>query len=119
MNSEPTNLTINLTLATTAVLSAIAAVVSALLASQANRNTTKGDRERRERELSHLANRVLATSTRCDGLANDLKQTYRSSAVMEGVYGGSRHLGRVREKFMLDLASAQANARHVEMMMKA
>ncbi len=159
---------INLTLAATAVLSAIAAVVSAVLALKANRNTSKGERERHIRELSALANRVLATSMRCDGLANDLRRAYRSSASLAGGYGGSRqklvedsvnqtqssigemqaaaravlesdirqladdaladhvmkldghltHLERVREKFMLDLASAQAEARHIQTLTK-
>jgi hypothetical protein len=138
------------------------------LALQANGNASKGERERRERELSLLANRVLARAVRCDGLANDLKRASRSSAVLAGGYGGSRqklveesvneaqrgigemqaaaravldseirklsddgiaetlmkldghitHLERVHEKFLLDLGSVQAEARHLQTMMK-
>jgi hypothetical protein len=163
------------TLAITAVVSAITSCVSAYAAQQANKSAhesntgaARAERERRVRELSSLANRVLATATRCDGLANDVKAAERSAAIMANTYGGSRsnlheqsvnqtqsaagqmqadaqavlksdfatltddaivghllkldghlaHLERVREKFLLDLTSADADARHMESMLK-
>lgn len=74
-------------LAVTAIVSAVAAAISARLASQANLNEQKGERERRMHELSLLASRVVATSMQCDGMANDLQGAYRSSAVTTGVLG--------------------------------
>jgi hypothetical protein len=85
------------TLAITAVVSAITSCVSAYAAQQANKSVresnasaVKTERERRIRELSALANRVLATAVRCDGLANDVKAAERSAAIMANTYGGGR-----------------------------
>jgi len=63
----------NWLLAVVSVISAIAAMISAGLAYQSNRDTAKKERANRERELSLVANKVVAATTRVDDLANQLK----------------------------------------------
>jgi hypothetical protein len=70
--------------AVVAVLSALAAVISAWLAHQANRDGAKKERENRVREVSLLANKVVAATVRVDDLANDLKMAYQSLFTFAG-----------------------------------
>ena len=71
-------------LASIAVLSAISAVISAWLAYQSNLRAARKDRDSRVRELSLIANKVVAAGIRVDGLANQLKTAYRSLSILTG-----------------------------------
>src|SRR5688500_7763252 len=64
--------------AVVAVLSTIAAVISSWLAYQSNRDAAKKERENRVREVSLLANKVVAATVRVDDLANQLKMAYQT-----------------------------------------
>ena len=57
--------------------SALAAFVSAAIAYQANRNVAKSDRARQVREVSLLANKVVAATIHIDDLSNELKMGYQ------------------------------------------
>ena len=58
--------------------SALAAFVSAAIAYQANRNVAKSDRVRQVREVSLLANKVVAATIHIDDLSNELKMGYQT-----------------------------------------
>ncbi len=70
--------------AVVAVLSALAAVISAWLAYQSNRDAAKKERENRVREVSLLANKVVAATIRVDDLANQLKMAYQTLFTFAG-----------------------------------
>jgi hypothetical protein len=78
-------------LAIVTVLSALAAAVSAGIAYWSNKDAAKRDRENRVREVSLLANRVVAATVRVDDLANKLKLAYQTLFTFAGQgAGGSR-----------------------------
>ena len=79
-------------LASVAVLSAIGAVISAWLAYQSNLGAARKDRESRVRELSLIANKVVAATIRVDDLANQLKTGYRTLFTLAGQGPGSSRL---------------------------
>ena len=75
-----------------AVLSALAAMISALLACQSNRRAAIADRDRRIRELSLTANKVVAATIRIDDLANQLKTGYEALFTLAGHGPGGSQL---------------------------
>ena len=77
---------------TVAVLSSLAAVISAWLAYQSNCRAANRDRDRRVRELSLTANKVLAATIRIDDLANQLKTGYETLFRLAGQGSGSSRL---------------------------
>ena len=79
-------------LASVAVLSAIGAVISAWLAYQSNLGAARKDRESRVRELSLIANKVVAATIRVDDLANQLKTGYRTLFTLAAQGPGSSRL---------------------------
>src|SRR5262245_392407 len=75
-----------------ATFSAIASAISATIAYRASRSVVRADRSRRIRDLSLLANRVLATTVTADELANETKVAYNSLfGFASGGAGSSRH----------------------------
>ena len=72
--------------------SALAAFVSAAIAYQANRNVAKSDRVRQVREVSLLANKVVAATIHIDDLSNELKMGYQTLFTFAGQGGGSSRL---------------------------
>ena len=79
-------------LASIAVLSAISAVISAWLAYQSNLGAARKDRDSRVRELSLIANKVVAAGIRVGDLANQLKTAYRSLFTLAGQGRGGSDL---------------------------
>ena len=75
-----------------AVLSALAAVISAWLAYQSNCRAANRARDRRVRELSLTANKVVAATIRVDDLANQLKSGYETLFRLAGQGTGSSRL---------------------------
>jgi hypothetical protein len=83
--------TVAVVAAVVSVLSAVAAAFSAALAYQANRevaqsnrDAAKREREKGVRELSLIANKVVAATTRVDDLANQLKMAYQTVFALAG-----------------------------------
>ena len=76
--------------------SALAAFVSAAIAYQANRNVAKSDRVRQVREVSLLANKVVAATIHIDDLSNELKMGYQTLFTFAGQGGGSSWNARAR-----------------------
>ena len=70
--------------------SALAAFVSAAIAYQANRNVAKSDRVRQVREVSLLANKVVAATIHIDDLSNELEMGYQTLFMFAGQGGSSR-----------------------------
>ena len=79
-------------LASVAVLSAFAAMISAWLACQSNRSAARKERDSRVRELSLIANKVVAATIRVEDLANQLKMAYQSLFTFAGQGAGSSRL---------------------------
>ena len=79
-------------LAIVAVLSALAAAFSASIAYRSNKNAAKRDRENQMREVSLLANRVVAATIRVDDLGNQLKLAYQTLFTFAGQGAGSSGL---------------------------
>lgn len=79
-------------LASAAALSALAAMISAWFACQSNRRAEEKERVSRVRELSLLANKVVAAAMRVDDLGNQLKSGYRTLSILAGQGGGSSRL---------------------------
>ena len=75
-----------------AILSSLAAMISAWLAYQSNCRAANRDRDRRVRELSLTANKVVAATIRIDDLANQLKTGYRTLFMLAGQGPGSSRL---------------------------
>ena len=59
-------------------------MISAWLAYQLNRSAAANDRDRRVRELSLIANRVVAATIRVDDLGNQLKMAYQTLFTLAG-----------------------------------
>lgn len=78
--------------AVAAVLSALAAAISAGIAYQSTRRADHRDRENRIRELSLLANQVVAATVRVDDLSNQLKMAYQTLFTFAGQGAGSSRL---------------------------
>ena len=76
-------------LASVAVLSALAAVISAWLACQSNRLAARKERDNRVREVSLIANKVVAATIHLDDLANQLKTAYQTLFTFAGRGSGS------------------------------
>ena len=72
--------------------SALAAAISATIAYLAIRNAANADRERRIREVSLLANKVVAATVRVDDLGNQLKMGYQTLFSFAGQGAGSSRL---------------------------
>ena len=72
--------------------SALAAFVSAAIAYQANWNVAKSDRVRQVREVSLLANKVVAATIHIDDLSNELKMGYQTLFTFAGQGGGGSRL---------------------------
>ncbi len=75
-----------------AVLSARAAMISAWLADRSNCRAANWHRDRRVRELSLTANKVVAATIRVDDLANQLKTGYGRLITLAGQGPGSSRL---------------------------
>ena len=74
----------NCVLASVAVLSAVASAISAWLACQSNRSAASKDRASRVRELSLIANKVVAATIRVNDLGNQLKTAYQTLFTLAG-----------------------------------
>ncbi len=72
--------------------SALAAAISAAIAYQAIRKGAKADHTRSIREVSLLANKVVAATVRVDDLANQLKMGYQTLFTFAGQGAGSSRL---------------------------
>lgn len=84
-------------------ISSLAAVVSAIIAVRSHRENTRRNREDRMRELSLLANKVVAATIRVDDLANQLKLAYQTLFAFAGTGGSSsallkRYTGEIENK---------------------
>lgn len=109
-------MTIDVTLILVA-LSSLAAVVSAIIAVPSHRDNARRGREDRVRELSLLANKVVAATVRVDDLANQLKLSYQTLFTFAGHGGGSSsrlklYIGEI-EKKQAAIGPMQAAAREV------
>lgn len=78
--------------AVAAALSALAAAISAGIAYQASRRAGRRDRESHVREVSLLANKVVAASIRVDDLSNQLKMAHQILFTFAGQGAGSSRL---------------------------
>lgn len=75
-----------------AILSACAAIISALLAFQSNSRAARKERDSRVRDLSLIANKVVAATVRVDDLANQLKTAFQTLFALTGPDAGSSQL---------------------------
>ena len=82
----------NYVLASVAVLSAVASVISACLAYQSNRSAAAKHRDSRVRDLSLIANKVVAATIRVEDLGNQLKTAYQTLFTLAGHGAGSSRL---------------------------